>query len=98
MSKFEKLSVNDLLALREQLDRAIIEAKDREKSAVLAKIQAEAQNAGFTLREIMAARNKRSYRPSPSSRIIRNPANPNQTWSRIGRPPQWVTPELRRQG
>ena len=82
MSKFDKLSVKELLNLRAQLDVAIVEAKDREKQVVLAKLSEEAASAGFTLREIFGSHVKRFKTSAKHGKsLIRNPSNPYQTWA-----------------
>ena len=81
------LTVAQLEALRGSIDNAIVSRRETELVNLRQKMEEMAEDAGFTLEEIMQARatKKRVIEPK-----YRNPNNAEQTWSGRGRKPSWV--------
>jgi DNA-binding protein H-NS len=102
MIDLDKLSRDELVRLRADVDRAIASVADREKRAALKAAEEAARERGFSLSDLMglvaAAGGRGRGRRTASARAesappparYRNPANPSQTWSGRGRRPGWI--------
>ncbi|MGD9631658.1 MAG: H-NS family nucleoid-associated regulatory protein [Hyphomicrobium sp.] len=82
------MSYRDLLALKQRLDRAISVKRATQAQEVKAKLEALAQESGFSLGELLDG--QRPKRKRKAAVQYRNPKNPSQTWSGLGRRPQWL--------
>jgi DNA-binding protein H-NS len=84
-SNLQKLSVDQLLALREHLNKAIGERLADERRALAKRMaQLDAFNSGSGI--------------APQSTLLpkfRNPQNPAQTWAGRGLQPRWLVAELK---
>lgn len=90
VKEFEKLSVEELVALRDQID-GLIAQKQKEKKAELKKqFQELAEKAGLSLDEIL------NLKKEPKKLKIKYRKDSN-TWSGRGRRPAWVV-ELEAKG
>ncbi len=83
-----KMSYKDLLALKTRLDAAISVKRAAQAQEVKAKLAALAQESGFDLGELLDGKQRTKKRKAASQ--YRNPKNPSQTWSGLGRRPQWL--------
>lgn len=90
----DKMSRKELTDLRAQVDRALETLAERERDAALKAADEAARAYGFSLAELGVApgKGKRKAKASGSQNPpkYRNPDNPSQTWSGLGRRPQWV--------
>jgi DNA-binding protein H-NS len=90
----DKMSRKELTDLRAQVDRALETLGEREREAALQAADEAARAHGFSLAELGVAggKGKRKGKASGSKNPpkYRNPDNPSQTWSGLGRRPQWV--------
>lgn len=82
-----KLSLDDLKALRKNVEKEIKDFKNRAKVAALKDLQAVAKKHGLSVDEIIGKKGKAKKAAAPAK--YRNPADPNQTWSGRGRQPAW---------
>ena len=82
-----KLSLDDLKALRKNVEKEIKEFKSRAKMAALKDLQAVAKKHGLSVEEIIGKKGKAKKAAAPAK--YRNPSDPNQTWSGRGRQPAW---------
>lgn len=79
------LSLDELKALKKDVDKAISNFEQRKKSEALAELEKKAAELGFTVAELVGGKTKKVSAPK-----YRNPADPDQTWTGRGRVPQWM--------
>ncbi len=87
--ELEKMSRNELLQLRDDIDKALVNAEKRERKAALEAAEKAAAEFGFSLSELSDAATK-GAKSQKSKAKYRNPNAPDQTWTGRGRKPQWV--------
>lgn len=80
------LSLDELKALKKELEKAIQTFESRKRKEALAAAQAAAREAGFSLSDLMDGTKK--TKPSAPAKF-RHPENPELTWSGRGRQPTW---------
>ncbi|WP_170467094.1 H-NS histone family protein [Ruegeria arenilitoris] len=85
----DKLSRKELLELRDQVEKALIDAEKRERKEALEAAEKAAAEFGFSLCDL-AQDAAPSGKSSKTKAKYRNPEDPNQTWSGRGRKPQWI--------
>lgn len=94
----EAMSLDDLRALRTQIDRAISSYETRRRKEAMAALERTARDMGFNLSELTGAagraRRGSSATASSGQPKYANPDDPNQTWSGRGRRPRWVTEQI----
>lgn len=97
MARFNlaKMSLKDMLALQEQLEQAIRDARERERAALKDELVALAAERGFSLSDVVG--NVRA-KGSKGAVKYRNPDNPAETWSGRGRKPLWLVAKLNKRG
>lgn len=93
-TNLEKLSRKELLELRDQVEKALVNAEKRERKEALQAAEKAAAEFGFSLSEL-AKDSPLSTKGQKSNAKYRNPANPKQTWSGRGRKPQWIHDALK---
>jgi DNA-binding protein H-NS len=88
----DALSLDELRALRKDVDKAIAEFKDRQLVKAREEVEAVARKHGYSLSEITGiggGRKRKSAAPKYA-----HPENPALTWSGRGRRPGWVNEAL----
>lgn len=90
----DKMSLKELIDLEAKLDKAISNARERERAEVKQKIEAIAQNAGFSLSDLFGGRAPAATKGRPAAVKYVNPDNRSETWSGRGRKPRWLTAKL----
>jgi DNA-binding protein H-NS len=85
----EKLSLEELKALKKDVETAIRDFEKRKKKEALVAAQKAVQEFGFSLDEIMDGKS-----PTKGVPKYANPADPSQTWTGRGRQPNWVKAHL----
>ena len=88
----EKMSLKELVALQARLEKAIAEARRRERSEVKEKIAALAVNSGFSVAELFGA--GRGLKGSKVAPKYMNADNKSETWTGRGRQPRWLVAKL----
>lgn len=89
----DSLSVEELVAHRADVDRALARAEARRRDDALAAARAAAEEHGFRLEEILnEAPAKKPARKAPVK--FRHPDNADLTWAGRGRRPAWLEQEL----
>ena len=81
-----ELSVEQLEALKSNIDKAVEGKKVSELLEVRAKLDELIDNSPFTLEEVLEAKKMRK----PVAPKYRNPADASETWTGRGRRPRWV--------
>lgn len=89
----DKLSLKELLDLEAKVEKAIAQARERERAEVKQKIEAIVQNAGFSVSELFGGRAPTSKGRSVAAKYV-NPDNRSETWTGRGRKPRWLTAKL----
>jgi DNA-binding protein H-NS len=91
------LTLKDLIALRNRVEKAIARHEKKAKSEALAALKAKAREMGFSLDELTdgapktKAPTKSKTTPRKPAKIrYRDPSNPKNTWGGRGPKPQWI--------
>ena len=87
----EKLSLDELKQLQNDVAIAIYEYEERRKEEAKAAIEAKAKELGFSLDELLS--DKKVKAKAKSAKVApkyADPADPSVTWSGRGRKPKWV--------
>ena len=96
--QLDKLTAKELTELDTKLKKAIVAAKEREKSAIKQKLDAIVAEAGLTFDEIAElygfGRNRGSLKGTKVAPKYRNPDNRLETWTGRGRQPRWLSTKL----
>lgn len=82
-----KLSLEELKALRKDVDRAIVDFEKRKREEALKEIQAVAKKHGMSLDDVVGGKAK--ARKAKAAAKFRNPNDSSQEWSGRGRQPAW---------
>ena len=93
-SSLDKLTVKELKELRLKVDYAISTRHNDERNALREQFRALAEQAGFTLTEVVGGGGRGSKGRSASAKFA-NPVDPEETWSGRGRQPRWLSAKLR---
>ena len=88
----EALSLGELKKMQKDVTKAISNYQDRQKAEARAKVEALAQDLGYSLAELVGTETKSSRAPAAAK--YRHPENPALTWSGRGRKPQWFVEAL----
>ena len=88
MKDFEKLPLEDLERMQNELSGFVEKRKQNRKKEALKKVKDLVQEHGLSYDEVTAAIRTTAKRGKAPA-IYRNPAKPRQTWSGKGEPPQW---------
>ena len=87
----DKLTLKELQELRTRVEKAIATAHERERTALRAKFEAMAQDAGFGINDLFGSR---STKGKTVAAKYMNPDNPSETWTGRGRKPNWLVAKL----
>lgn len=87
------LPLRDLLDVREKVDDAIKQAKDRERGEVREQLARLAERRGFALADFLHMKSAhRKHKALPPK--YANPENPKERWAGQGRKPNWLIAKL----
>ena len=93
-SQLDKLSVNELMELRQRVDLMIVAKKDRKRAELKEKLANLAKEEGYSIAELYnggsARKPGRPARTTGLAAKYQHPDNPSMTWSGRGRKPNWV--------
>ena len=93
----KSMSRKELLKLREDVEKELKLVDERERQEALKAVQQAAAKFGFSLDDLAGGGRKRrggKARRAKAGPKYRNPADPDQTWSGLGRKPQWFHDEV----
>ncbi|MCG7622022.1 MULTISPECIES: H-NS histone family protein [unclassified Epibacterium] len=85
-----EMSRKELLQLQKDVEKALKDAEQRERTEALKAVEKAAAEYGFSLDEVLTSPNKGAARKSKATPKYRNPENPDETWTGRGRKPHWV--------
>lgn len=83
------MSRAELQQLRKDVDKALVAAEQKERKNALKAAQEAAAKFGFSLEDLSDIAKPISKRAKAGPKYC-NPENPTQTWSGLGRKPNWV--------
>lgn len=84
-----KMSLVELIELRTDIDKAMVEAKELARKLAVEEAQKAAERYGLSLVDLVRAGSKGTASKAGASARFRNPQNPKETWSGRGRRPDW---------
>lgn len=87
--KIDKMSLEELKALKKQVEGAINDFNKRKRKEALAAAQKAVQEFGFSLDDVMSAKGASKGVPKYA-----NPSDPSKTWTGRGRQPAWIKDAL----
>jgi DNA-binding protein H-NS len=91
----DKMSLKELLDLEAKIEKAIANARDRERGEIKQKIEAILQASGFSISELFGVgRTGNSTKGRAVAVKFVNPENRSETWTGRGRKPRWLTAKL----
>ena len=85
----DKLSSEDLVQLRKDVDKAITSFDERRRQEALAAVEAKAKEMGFSLNELTQGQGAKKTKAALPAKY-RHPESPAKTWSGRGRQPAWI--------
>jgi DNA-binding protein H-NS len=88
----DKMSLKDLLELELKVQKAIANARERERAEIKQKVEALVQNSGFSVSELFGPRGGLRGRAVAAKYV--NPENRAETWTGRGRKPKWLAAKL----
>lgn len=88
-----KMSLDDLLALRADIEKTLRIFERRKKTEAIAAARARAKEFGFKLEELIDDAASKSKRATSAPKY-RHPENPEVTWTGRGRRPDWIREAL----
>lgn len=88
----DKMSLKDLLDLELKVQKAINNARDRERAEVKLAMAKLAEKRGFSISELYGGRG----RGKTSVVKYANPVNRSETWTGRGRKPNWLVAKLKK--
>ena len=88
----EKMSLDDLKALKKDVEKAISGYVSRKREEALKEVQAVAKKHGLSVDDLVGGKGKRKAK-APAK--YRNPSDASQTWSGRGRQPAWYKDALK---
>ena len=90
----DKLPLKELIDLENRVKKAIVTAREREKTEALQELKAVAAKRGLSLNDIIGG--ARSSKGSKVAVKFRNPDNHEDTWTGRGRQPKWLVAALKK--
>lgn len=90
----DKLSLKDLLDLEGRVKKAIVVAREREKSEVRQEMLALAARRGLSITDVFG--NGKAAKGGKVAIKYRNPEKPTETWTGRGRQPKWLVAALKK--
>jgi DNA-binding protein H-NS len=91
--ELSKMNLDQLKALRKEVDTAISEFSDRKRADALKALEAVAKEHGMSVDEIVGTTGGKKRKAKAPAKY-RNPANSKDTWSGRGRQPRWFKEAL----
>ncbi len=85
-----EMSRKELLQLQKDVEKALKDAEQRERSEALKAVEKAAAEFGFSLDEVLSSPAKGAVRKTKATPKYRNPENHDETWTGRGRKPHWV--------
>lgn len=84
------MSKEDLEQLRKDVDAALKDYDTRKKAEARAAAEAAVRKLGFSLNDVVESGKGKRKKGTKAEPKFRNPNDPTQTWSGLGRRPAWI--------
>ena len=94
MSQFQSMSLEQLMAAREEIDNLIDSKKNTAKNDLLAEFEEKAQKLGLDISDLLGGKTGKKKSTSKVAAKYRNPANSSESWTGRGRKPKWVEEQI----
>ena len=91
-SSYDKMSFTELAAVRNQIDRLMLEKQAASRAELREKMEEMAKERGFLLSDVLE---KRGGRTGKVAVKYRDPNDPSNTWTGRGRMPRWMVAATR---
>lgn len=88
-----KMSLEDLKALKKNVEKEIKDFRNRARTAAMKDLQALAKKHGLSVDEIVGRKKGKGKKPAAPAKY-KNPKDASQTWSGRGRQPAWFKEAL----
>ncbi len=89
----DKMSVKQLNALEAELATMKLRKQDEERTALKAKIEKLARDAGFSIKELFGSGKRNGHKKVAVK--FANPENKDETWTGRGRKPRWLAAKIK---
>jgi DNA-binding protein H-NS len=90
----EKLSLKDLQDLELRVEKAIAQARMKERAELKAEIEQLVADRGFMMSEIFSTK-RGGVKGRTVAPKFANPEDPSQTWTGRGRKPNWLVEKIK---
>lgn len=87
----DRMSLKELMDLQTKLEKAVVSARERERSNVKQKVEAMVLGAGFSMSDLGLGGRGKARAAAPK---FVNPEDRSQTWTGRGRKPNWLSSRL----
>ena len=89
----DKMALKDLIDLELKVKKALVSARERERSEIKSKVEQLIEKAGFSVEEIFA-RGRGAMKGRTVAPKYANPDDKSETWTGRGRKPKWLVAKL----
>ncbi len=89
----DKMALKELIDLELKVKKAIVSARERERSEIKSKVEAMIEKSGFSIDEIFS-RGRGAMKGRTVAPKYANPENKSETWTGRGRKPKWLVAKL----
>lgn len=89
----DKMSLKDLVDLELKVKKAIVSARERERTEIKSKVEELIEESGFSLEEIFT-RGHGAMKGRTVAPKYANPDDKSETWTGRGRKPKWLVAKL----
>ena len=86
----DAMNLDELKALRKDVDRSIAQYEDRKRKDAMAALEAKAAEMGFALSDLTGSGAEAKKGKAAQPPKYAHPENPSMTWSGRGRQPKWI--------
>src|SRR5262245_61130024 len=93
-TQLERMSLKELHDLKNRLEKSIRSRLDSERSEMRERFKRQAEEAGFSLADIVGGARGGKGRKSASAKYA-HPDDPTLTWSGRGRMPKWLSEQIK---
>ncbi len=93
-AQLAKMTVKDLLSLRQRVENAIESRKERDREVVKEKMEKLARDSGYNIGELFGG-SKPGKKRAPVAVKYRDPKNTENTWTGRGRMPRWLAAKVK---
>jgi DNA-binding protein H-NS len=91
-SQLEKMSLKELRALKNKVEKTIRSKHDRDRAELRNKMKQMAEHAGFSIGDLFGGKGGKR---GPVSAKFAHPDDPSLTWSGRGRMPKWLSEKVK---